>query len=123
MNIIFDDKTAIYVQIMNMIKKQIITKELREGEKLASVRDLSTELKVNPNTIQRAYKELEREGLAFTQRGMGTFVTEDKNIIYNLKKDTAKDVLDKFIEGMEYLGFSGEEIIDMVSKILKEEEK
>lgn len=123
MNIIFDDKTPIYVQIMNMIKKQIITKELREGEKLASVRDLSTELKVNPNTIQRAYKELEREGLAFTQRGMGTFVTEDKKILYNLKKDTAKEVMDKFIEGMEYLGFSSEEIIDMVSKSLKEEEE
>lgn len=123
MDIIFDEKSPIYVQIMNMIKKQIISKELREGDKLASVRDLSTELKVNPNTIQRAYKELEREGLAYTQRGMGTFVTEDKNIIYNLKKDTAKEVMDSFIEGMKHLGFSSEEIVDMVSKILKEEEK
>lgn len=122
MDTIFDDKTPIYIQIMNMIKKQIISKELREGDKLASVRDLSTELKVNPNTIQRAYKELEREGVVFTQRGMGTFVTENNDIIYNLKKDTAKEVMDKFVEGMKDLGFSSEEIIEMVSKILEEEE-
>lgn len=122
MDTIFDDKTPIYIQIMNMIKKQIISKELREGDKLASVRDLSTELKVNPNTIQRAYKELEREGFAYTQRGMGTFVTDNMDLIYNLKKDTAKEVMDKFIEGMRDLGFSSEEIIEMVSKILEEEE-
>ncbi len=48
---------------------------------MPSVRELSTKMKVNPNTIQRSYQELERENLVFTQRGMGTFVTEDENII------------------------------------------
>ncbi|MEA4826000.1 MAG: GntR family transcriptional regulator [Clostridium sp.] len=122
MDIVFDDKTPIYIQIMNIIKKQIILKELKGGDKLASVRDLSSEFKVNPNTIQRAYKELEREGLAYTQRGMGTFVTEDENILYKLKKDTARDVMDAFVEGMKHLGFNDDEIVDMVSKKLKEEE-
>lgn len=121
MDIVFDDKTPIYIQIMNIIKKQIILKELKGGDKLASVRDLSSEFKVNPNTIQRAYKELEREGLAYTQRGMGTFVTEDENILYKLKKDTARDVMDAFVEGMKHLGFNDDEIVDMVSKKLKEE--
>ncbi|MGY0373897.1 GntR family transcriptional regulator [Clostridium sp. JNZ J1-5] len=122
MDIVFDDKTPIYIQIMNIIKKQIILKELKGGDKLASVRDLSSEFKVNPNTIQRAYKELEREGLAYTQRGMGTFVTDDENILYKLKTDTARDVMDAFIEGMKHLGFNGDEIVDMVCKKLKEEE-
>lgn len=121
MEIIFDEKTPIYVQIMNMIKRQIVSKELKGGDKLTSVRDLSAELKVNPNTIQRAYKELEREGFAYTQRGMGTFVTEDENVIYSLRKDTAKEVMDSFIEGMKHLGFNNEEILDLVSKNLKEE--
>ncbi|QGU93803.1 GntR family transcriptional regulator [Clostridium bovifaecis] len=121
MGIIFDENTPIYVQIMNMIKKQIVSKELKGGDKLASVRDLSTELKVNPNTIQRAYKELEREGLAYTQRGMGTFIIEDENVIYNLRRDTAKEVMSTFIEGMKHLGFNNDEIIDLVSKNLKEE--
>lgn len=121
MGITFDDKSPIYVQVMNMIKKQIVSKELKGGDKLPSVRDLSAELKVNPNTIQRVYKELEREGLAFTQRGMGTFITEDENIIYNLKKDTAKEIINSFIEGMKHLGFNNEEIVNMIDKKLKEE--
>jgi GntR family transcriptional regulator len=122
MEITFNDKTPIYLQIMNMIKKQIVSGELKGGDKLASVRDLSTELKVNPNTIQRVYKELEREGLAYTQRGMGTFVTEDENAIYSLRQDTAKEVMESFIEGMKHLGFGNDEILDLVSKKLKEEQ-
>lgn len=122
MNIVFDDKAPIYIQVMNIIKKQIVCKELKGGDKLVSVRDLSTEYKVNPNTIQRAYKELEREGLAYTQRGMGTFVTEDNSVIFKLKKDMSKDVMDVFIKGMRDLGFSSEEIMEMVSGKLKEEE-
>lgn len=121
MEVVFDKKTPIYVQIMNMIKRRIISKELKGGNKLASVRDLSAELRVNPNTIQRAYKELEREGFACTQRGMGTFITEDENIIYNLRRDTAKDVMNSFIKGMRHLGFSNKEILDLVSRNLKEE--
>ncbi|MCY6372733.1 GntR family transcriptional regulator [Clostridium ganghwense] len=118
----FDDKTPIYVQIVNLIKKQIVSKVLKGGDKLQSVRELSSELRVNPNTIQRAYKELEREGLAYTQRGMGTFVTEDEKIIFNLKNDMAKDVMNAFIEGMKHLGFNTSEIVEMVSRNLSEEE-
>lgn len=122
MNIVFDDKTPIYIQIMNIIKKQIISKQLKGGDKLASVRDLSAEYKVNPNTIQRAYKELEREGFAYTQRGMGTFITEDEKVIYKLKKDTAKVAMDTFIEEMKSLGFTSDEIIEIVTGNLKGEE-
>lgn len=121
MSITFDDKSPIYVQVMNMIKKQMVSKELKGGDKLPSVRDLSAELKVNPNTIQRVYKELEREGLAFTQRGMGTFITEDENVIHNLRRDTAKEIMNSFIEGMKHLGFNNVEIINMIEKKLKEE--
>lgn len=118
----FNDKTPIYIQIVNLIKKQIVSKVLKGGDKLQSVRDLSTQLKVNPNTIQRAYKELEREGLAFTQRGMGTFVTEDEEVIFTLKNDMAKDVMSTFIEGMKHLGFSNSEIVELISRNLNEEE-
>lgn len=122
MSVVFNGKTPIYIQITNIIKKQIVSKKLKGGEKLTSVRDLSSELKVNPNTIQRAYKELEREGLAYTQRGMGTFITKDENAIYNLKKDMAKNIMDSFIEGMKHLGFNSREIVELVSKNLKGEE-
>lgn len=121
MSIKFDEKIPIYVQVMDIIKKDIISGKLKKGDKLSSVRDLSEKLKVNPNTVQRAYKELERENLAYTQRGMGTFIVEDVDIINDLKRNTAKDIMKKFIESMRSLGFEDEEIIDLVIKSLKGE--
>lgn len=116
----FNNNLPIYIQIMDYIKKQIITQELREGDKLPSVRELSTKLKVNPNTIQRSYQELEREDLVFTQRGMGTFVTEDKEIVKRLKVNMASDVVKNFILEMKSLGFNQKEIIDLINKGIEE---
>lgn len=117
---IFNDNLPIYTQIMNLIKKRIVTGELKGGDKLPSVRELSTELKVNPNTIQRSYQELERENLVFTQRGMGTFVVEDKEIIKDLKNNMASNVVKSFITDMKSLGFSPEEIIELISERARE---
>lgn len=123
MDIKFDDKTPIYLQIMDMVKRDIVSKKLKGGDKLPSVRELAASLKVNPNTLQRAYQELEREGITFTQRGMGTFVTEDERVTKNLKKEMAQNVMLSFIEGMKKLGFSSSEIIDIVSEQVKGEGK
>lgn len=117
---LFTDNLPIYIQIMNLIKKRIIIGELKEGEKLPSVRELSTELKVNPNTIQRSYQELEREDLVFTQRGMGTFVVEDKETIKNLKKNVATDIVKSFINEMKSIGYSPAEIIALINEKAKE---
>ncbi|MCY6485731.1 GntR family transcriptional regulator [Clostridium aestuarii] len=118
----FDGKTPIYLQIINFIKKQIVSNELKGGDKMPSVRELSLQLKVNPNTIQRAYQELEREELAYTQRGMGRFVTKGEETIMNLKKDMAKEVMEIFIKEMQELGFNGAQIVEMVSDEIKREE-
>lgn len=122
MDIQFDDKAPIYLQIMDMVKKDIVSKKLKGGDKLPSVRELAASLKVNPNTLQRAYQELEREGITFTQRGMGTFVTEDEETIKSIKKEMAHSILLSFIDGMKKLGFGSNEIIDIVSEQVKEEE-
>lgn len=120
MSIKFDENIPIYIQIMNSVKSDIVCGKLKEGDKLPSVRELSAQLKVNPNTLQRAYQELEREGVTYTQRGMGTFVKEDSKMILNLKKEMAKEVIDSFIEGMKNLGFSEEEIINIVQDEMQE---
>ena len=117
----FNDNLPIYIQIIDYLKRKIVTNELKEGEKLPSVRELSTEMKVNPNTIQRSYQELERENLVFTQRGMGTFVTEDKNTIKKLKKNMASNVINNFVEDMKSLGYSLEDMIDLINENVKEE--
>ena len=120
MKIDFNNTEPIYIQIENYIKKQIVSKEIKGGEKLPSVRDLSSSLKVNPNTIQRAYSELEREELAYTKRGTGKFITEDENIINNLKIDMAKEIVNKFILDMSQLGFEKENIMEMLRNKIKE---
>lgn len=117
----FNDNLPIYMQIMNLIKKRIISGELKGGDKLASVRELSTELKVNPNTIQRSYQELERESLVSTQRGTGSFVTEDTNIISELKKNMAANIVGSFLKDMKSLGFSTDEIISLIDENARRE--
>lgn len=116
----FDDKLPIYIQIINHLKKDIVSGRLKPGDKLPSVRELSSMLKVNPNTIARVYQELEREGITFTQRGMGTFIKEDSTMINEIKKEMAKEIIDGFLENMRKLGFGKEEVMKIVDKGWKE---
>jgi len=112
----FNNTIPIYLQVINDIKHEIITSNLLLGEKLPSGRDLALKYQINPNTANRIYKELEAEDLCFTKRGLGTFVTENKETVYMIKNEMAEKLLNEFIEGMNKLGFTNEEII----KILKD---
>jgi len=116
MDLEFNDKMPIYLQIMDHIKMNIVTKKLKANDKLPSMREMATNLKVNPNTLQRAYQELERLGIVYTQRGMGTFVGERKNMVDDLKQEMAKEVMDSFILRMKRLGFTRNEIVESISK-------
>lgn len=119
----FNGKSPIYIQIMDLVKKDIVTDKLKCGDKLPSVRDMAGNLKVNPNTLQRAYQELERLGIVYTQRGMGTFVVEDKDIVDTLKNEMAQEIMDSFIFQMNSLGFNEEEIINIIKQRAKEAKK
>lgn len=116
MDLEFDDKMPIYLQIMDRIKMDIVTQKLKANDKLPSVREMSSILKVNPNTLQRAYQELERLGIVYTQRGMGTFVGERDTMVDELKQEMAREVMDSFILRMKRLGFSEQEIIERISQ-------
>ena len=94
----------------------IVAGKLLSNDKLPSVREMSATLKVNPNTLQRAYQELERLGVVYTQRGMGTFVKEDINLVENLKEEMAKEVINSFMLGMKSLGFTELQILQIISK-------
>ena len=116
----FDEKVPIYLQIMDFIKKEIVKGNLKGGDKLPSVRELAEMLKVNPNTVQKAYQELEREGITYTLRGTGSFVTEDEKKIEGLKKQMARSILEKFYKDMKDIGFSDEDIVDLLQSYIKE---
>jgi len=98
----------------------IIAGKLLSNDKLPSVREMSATLKVNPNTLQRAYQELERLGIVYTQRGMGTFVKEDTNLVESLKEEMSKEVVDSFMLGMKSLGFTELQILQIISKEVME---
>lgn len=115
----FDKNTPIYIQIMFEIKRRISVGQLKPGEKLPSVRDLADELKVNPNTIVRAYQELEREGITETRRGMGTFIVEtEKNSVSEMKNTIGKTFVNEFIKKMHDAGVSDNEIIKLVQEAI-----
>lgn len=121
MKVEFNEKMPIYIQIMDMIKRDIVTKKLNGGDKLPSVREMAESLKVNPNTVQRAYQELERENVTYTQRGMGTFITENTEKLASLKREMAKEIVESFVTGMRSLGFNSNEILEIIKEYLKKE--
>jgi len=116
MDIEFNDKMPIYLQIIDLIKMDIVTGKLKSKDKLPSMREMAMNLNVNPNTLQRSYQELERLGIVYTQRGTGTFVGEGKDLVDDLKREMAKEVIESFIFRMKSLGFTNNEIIKYVSK-------
>ncbi|MEK4480458.1 GntR family transcriptional regulator [Paenibacillus sp. FSL R5-0876] len=119
MTIEFDNNLPIYIQIMNYIKGEIVAGKLKPGDKILSVRELASELQINPNTVQRTFQELEREEIVETRRGMGRYVTSNEGTILTIKKEMAKDVLDRFIRGMQDLGFQGEDILAAVAENIR----
>ncbi|MEK3982436.1 GntR family transcriptional regulator [Paenibacillus sp. FSL K6-3166] len=119
MTIEFDNNLPIYIQIMNYIKGEIVTGKLKPGDKILSVRELASDLQINPNTVQRTFQELEREEIVETRRGMGRYVTNNEGTILTIKKEMAKDVLDRFIRGMQDLGFQGEDILAAVAESIR----
>lgn len=112
----FDNERPIYLQLMEMIKIQIISGKIKPGEKLPSVRDYAHEVKVNPNTVQKALTELERENLIYTERTNGKYVTDNSSLINQLKTKIANNLIIKFIEDMNDIGISKEEIITYLKK-------
>ena len=115
-NLELDSKIPIYIQLMDMMKKKIVSGELQGGDRMPSVREYASILKVNPNTVQRVYSELENINLIYTKRGIGKFVTEDKSIINETKRELFNDVIEGFIKESRELGFTKNEIIKIIDE-------
>lgn len=111
----------IYSQLVEQIKIGIVFGMFPPGERLPSVRDLATEAGVNPNTMQRAMTELERDGLVYSQRTAGRFVTEDHAVIEAAKRDLAQRHIHAFLAAMLRLGYGREEIISLLEQEHQEE--
>ena len=108
----FDNNIPIYIQLVEELKKDIISGRILPGERLPSVREFAIEMKVNPNTMQKALQELESINLIYTERTNGKYVTTDKKLIDKYRKEFALNLSNKYFIDMESIGFTNEEIIE-----------
>ena len=119
----FQDHLPIYAQLMDTLKRRIITGRYLPGEKLPSVRELAAEAGINPNTVQRAFSELEREGLIYTQRATGQYVTENADEIKSARQALAKTQVAEFLSNMQSLGNSVGDVIVLLQSFNESEEE
>ena len=119
MDYIFDNNRPIYIQLVESLRIKIISGKFKPGERLPSVRELALITKVNPNTMQKALAELEEEGLIYTERTNGKFVTENKELIEKIKIELAKEKVKKFINDVNDIGITCEEAIQYLQRFEK----
>lgn len=117
-----DSSRPIYAQIAEQVRLDIISGLYQPGTKLSSVRELAAQAKVNPNTMQKALAELERSGLVHSMRTSGRFITEDTDMIKQMKEDLATDQIKEFLEKMSSMGFQPQDTLELIEKILKEDQ-
>ena len=113
----FDNERPIYVQLVEKIRLDIVSGKLNQGEKIPSVRELALEARVNPNTMQKALVELEEEGLLYTERTNGKYVTDNKKLIEKIKKELSEEKVNNFLEDMKNIGISSDEIINYLKEL------
>lgn len=117
MDYIFDNERPIYIQLVEKLRLSIVSGELKQGERLPSVRELALIAKVNPNTMQKALVELENDGLVFTERTNGKFVTNNQELIEKLKKELAKEKVNNFLKDMKNIGITYNDTVKYLQEL------
>lgn len=113
----YGDHRPLYEQIKEKMKEMIISESFAENEKIPSVRELAGEIAINPNTIQKAYKELEAEGYIYSQKAKGYFVMPMKKNIKNMKSTDKLEELENILMELKYLETKRNKIEEIVDKI------
>ena len=116
-----DSSRPIYLQIVERVSLDIVAGKYLPGDKLPYVRDLAAEAGVNPNTMQKALSELERNGLVHSLRTSGRFITEDKDMIEQMREELATTQIQEFLDKMRQMGFDQKKVIQLIEKMLKED--
>lgn len=118
----FKDNIPIYLQIEQYLYRQIALGKMKAGEKIPSVRKLALELTVNVNTAQRALQEMNTQGILYTKRGEGNFITEDTELLSKTKQSLINNELDEFVQNMEKLGVKKDKLVSTLTEYLKDSE-
>lgn len=106
----------LYEQVLQQIRYAVARGEAALGTKLPSVRELAQQLRINPNTVMRAYQELDRDHLTETRRGQGTFITSDRDQVIGIRRDLASEALQEFIRSMKELGLDRQTALSLIEE-------
>lgn len=122
MNIQFDKRDPIYLQVIRYFKQEIAVAHLKPGQEIPSRRELANQLSINPNTAQKAYKEMETIGLIYTEGNMPSKITENTTLLKNIRTELIDEATNNFITAITPIKVPLEEIVDLVKKKYLENE-
>jgi GntR family transcriptional regulator len=114
MNIKFNNRDPVYVQVIQHFKEQIATGLFEPGQEIPSRRELANQLKINPNTAQRAYKEMEEQGLIFTERNLPSRITREEAVIKTVREELILEAVNAFIASVQSINVPLDEALDLV---------
>ena len=116
MNVTFNNRDPVYVQVVRHFKEQIAIGALQAGQDIPSRRELAMMLKINPNTAQRAYKEMEEQGLIHTERNFPSQITKDERILGLVREELILEAVDSFVHSVRRINVPVEELLKIVKE-------
>ncbi len=116
MNLSFNTRDPVYIQVIRYFREQIARGELKSGQEIPSRRELASLLKINPNTAQRAYKEMEEQGLIYTERNHPSRITEDPKILSLVREELIMEAVETFIQLITPINPPLDEIVELIKK-------
>ncbi|MCM3740529.1 GntR family transcriptional regulator [Oceanobacillus luteolus] len=116
MKITFNKRDPVYVQVMQHFKEQIASGKYEPGQEIPSRRELANQLKINPNTAQRAYKEMEEAGLIFTEGNNPSRITKDEQVLRNLRTELIGEAVDTFIAAVKPVNIPMDDLIRLIKE-------
>ncbi|MDX5981438.1 GntR family transcriptional regulator [Exiguobacterium profundum] len=120
MNMQFNTRAPVYLQVVDYFKKKMALGELRAGDEMPSRRELANDLKINPNTVQKAFKEMEDQQLITTERNRPSRVTTDDVILKHIRSEIVDDAVAVFVEAIQELDVSVDELVEKIKRQYKE---
>lgn len=116
MNVTFNNRDPVYVQVVRYFKEQIATGAIVAGQEVPSRREIAASLKINPNTAQRAYKEMEEQGLIHTERNHPSRITMDQSILNGVREELILQAIDVFLESVKSINVPVNELLELVKE-------
>jgi len=123
LNVNFNKKDPIYLQVMQYFKRLIVSGDLNPGEEVPSRRQLANQLKINPNTVQRAYSEMEEQRLIYTEPNRPSRVTEDPGVLHQLKTEWLNQAVDTFVAAIDPIDIPLDAIVPLIEKKMNRRKK